>query len=183
MEIEETALALQETGEYETLRDEEDQSSGTDTSHRRRRAMAAHHKDYIGEDPKESDDEGDGHCLMAMGRDISSRSSSSSRDPVPPVDHLPEGENEDIGDDEETTKRTGELETDQEEDTNLDEDLRLRLIGGESCQTQSQGRGGGMQQRGGGTLHGWTAKAIDLSHSLVEVQSGALGVTATKPDP
>ena len=106
MEIEETALALQETGEFDTAMDEEaSQGSRTDTSHRRRRALAAHHKHFIGEDPTESNDEGDGHCLMAMERDISPRSSSSSPDPVVPGGHLPEedSDNEDIGDDEGAT--------------------------------------------------------------------------------
>ena len=78
-EVEEATMALLETGEGTTFREEDDQSSGTEDSHRRCRMLAARHKDHIGED------EGDGHCLMAMGRDISSRSSSSSHNPVPGI--------------------------------------------------------------------------------------------------
>ena len=56
-EIEETACSLRETGEYDgfhTAPDEESDESGTETSHRRRRMLAGHHKEFIGEGPRDS---------------------------------------------------------------------------------------------------------------------------------
>ena len=61
---------------------------------------------------------------MAMGRYFPS--SSSSQDAAPPDDNPPEEGEDNNG----TTGRTGEMESDQDEDTNLDEDLRQRLVEG-----------------------------------------------------
>ena len=79
-----------------------------------------HHKEFIGEDDGGTDDE---HCGMAMGRYASS---SSSQDGAPPDEEPQEREEEE----EINGGRTGEMESDQEEDTNLDDDLRQRLVEG-----------------------------------------------------
>ena len=80
--------------------------------------LAAHHKEFIGEDGG-TDDE---NCLMAMGRYASSSSSQDGANPP----EAQEEEEETNG----TTGRTGEMESDQEEDTNLDDELRQRLVEG-----------------------------------------------------
>ena len=65
LEVEETAMSLIETGGEATLRDEGQSSTPSSaSSHRRRRALAEHHKDFIGEDTEGIDDES---CLMRWG--------------------------------------------------------------------------------------------------------------------
>ena len=121
-EVEETAMSLEETG-GEDAHDSVARSPTSSTNcHRRRRMLAMHHKEFIGEDDGGTDDE---HCLMAMGRYASS---SSSQDGAPPDEEPQEREEEEEihG----TTGRTGEIESDQKEDTNLDDDLRQRLVEG-----------------------------------------------------
>ena len=115
-------MTMMETGGEEPS--EEGSQDSTPDSHRRRRLLAAHHKDFIGEDSRKSDDE---NCLMAMGR---YDSNSSSQEEVPPANdeaEAPEGE--------ENAHRTTEEAEDVEaapgeEDTNLDDELRHRLIEG-----------------------------------------------------
>ena len=55
--------------------DTSSEESGTPTSHRRRRLLAEHHTDFIGEDPRDDEDQS---CLMAMGRADSEGTSSSA---------------------------------------------------------------------------------------------------------
>ena len=62
-EEEKTAMRMMETGGKEPS--EESSQDSTLDSHRRRRLLAAHDKDFIGEDGRKSDDE---NCLVAMGR-------------------------------------------------------------------------------------------------------------------
>ena len=70
-------MTMMETGGEEPS--EEGSQDSTPDSHRRRRLLAAHHKDFIGEDSRKSDNE---NCLMAMGR---YDSNSSSQEEVPPA--------------------------------------------------------------------------------------------------
>ena len=92
--------------------------TSTANSHRRKRKLAMHHKEFIGEDRGDTDDEHWGRYA----------SSSSSQDGAPPDEEPQErGEEEEING---TTGRTGEMESDHEEDTNLDDELRQRLVEG-----------------------------------------------------
>ena len=104
------------------MNEETSQDSGTDTSHRRRRMLAAHHKEFIGEDPREPEREDDAQCLMAMERDSSPRSSSSGPNPVAAVDTLPEEDNNGRGR-MKVRRGTEALGTDQAGHTNLDDEL------------------------------------------------------------
>ena len=119
-EEEEAAMSMVETGGEDAHETDVNSPASTVNSHRRRRLLAIHHKEFIGEDNGETDDE---HCLMAMER---YDSGSSSQDGAPPDEEPQEREEEEVNG---TTGRTGETESD-EEDTNLDDDLRQRLVEG-----------------------------------------------------
>ena len=135
-EEEDTATTMMETGGEEPS--EEGSQDSTPDSHRRRRLLAAHHKDFIVEDGRKSDDE---NCLMAMGR---YDSNSSSQEEVPPANDAAEAPAK-----EDTAHRAAEEAEDveaapREEDTNLDDELRHRLIEGNAVPdpeiTASMGR-------------------------------------------
>ena len=130
-------MSLEEIGGEEAQESDARSPTSTPNSHRRRRMLAMHHKEFIGEDDGGTDDE---HCLMAMGR---CASSSSSQDGAPP-DEEPPQEREEEEEANGTTGRTGEMESDQEEDTNLDDDLRQRLV----AKLGGYSGGGGVQQCG-----------------------------------
>ena len=120
-EEEEAAMSMVETGGEEAQETDVNSPASTVNSHRCRRLLAIHHKEFIGEDNGDTDDE---HCLMAMER---YDSGSSSQDGAPPDEEPQEREEEEEV--KGTTGRTGEMESD-EEDTNLDDDLRQRLVEG-----------------------------------------------------
>ena len=158
-EEEETAMTMMETGGEEPS--EEGSQDSTPDSHRRRRLLAAHHKDFIGEDSRKSDDE---NCLMAMGR---YDSNSSSQEEVPPANdeaEAPEGE--------ENAHRTTEEAEDVEaapgeEDTNLDDELRHRLIEGNALpDPETTASMGGAQQYRARTLRGGVTTTTDCAYPL-----------------
>ena len=96
-EVEETALSLRETGAeagFPNTREDTSDESGTPTSHRRRRLLAAHHKEFIGEDGDE-----DESCQMAMGRPNNSGTSSSSPNMGAPGDVAEGADFNDTGED------------------------------------------------------------------------------------
>ena len=68
------AYNIQETGHGDTAwegpGDTPENDSDSCDSHRRRRILAAHHKDFIGEDPKQTQEE-DETSMMVMGRVVS----------------------------------------------------------------------------------------------------------------
>ena len=104
-ETEEVAMSLAETGEGNLHHEEQRSSASSADSHRRRRALAAHHKEFVGEDPENTDDE---NCLMAMGRDFPS--SSSSQEDAPANDHALEAAEGDGENESGSMGRAGEME-------------------------------------------------------------------------
>ena len=121
-EVEDTAMTLEETGREDMPESDARSPTSTANSHRRRRMLAMHHKEFSGEDGGGTDDE---RCLMAMG---GYASSSSSQNGEPPEEAPQEREEEEEING--TTGRTAEMESDQEEDTNLDDELCQRLVEG-----------------------------------------------------
>ena len=165
-EVEETAMTLEETGGEDMLESDAHSPTSTANSHRRRRMLAMHHKEFIGEDGGGTDDE---HCLMAMGRYASS-SSSQNGEPSEEAPQEREEEEEING----TTGRTGEMESDQEEDTNLDEELRQILPNPET--TASMGECSNV--RAGALYSGDTATA-HRPYPLAANKPRILGISTT----
>ena len=140
-------------------------------SHRRRRLLAAYHKDFIGEHPKH-DSHDDENCMMAMGRASSEAATSS------PTSHPEDEVAADGGEDQtgqnlteagEATQEVveGEDTEGEEEDTNLDGELRGCLLEGRVLPNPEITAGLG-------------ATPTHITYQVTTLQQGTLGIPAAK---